>query len=112
MLGVWHSLATEKRLKGALDTWGKDAKVVLLGSEVGKKQSAYDVLDTGVKEDNYFSTLGKGLLGLKKMAEIYPDAKWYGVIGDDNYVLVNTLFRHLSAFDPQEDWLAVMLIIV
>lgn len=39
VFGVWHSLATEGRLKPLLDTWGKTVPVVLLASSIGVKES-------------------------------------------------------------------------
>lgn len=60
--------------------------------------------DTGVKQDDYFSTLGKAFIGLRLMLEAYPDAKWFIVLGDDNYVLLENYINVLSAFDPNEPW--------
>lgn len=39
VFGVWHSLATEGRLQPLLETWGAQARIVLLASTVGAKKS-------------------------------------------------------------------------
>lgn len=74
---------------------------VLLGANPHPK---WDVLVTGVNRDDYRSTLGKGFLGLDKMAKQYPDKKWYGLLDDDCFLIPNTLVEALSAFDPDEPW--------
>ncbi|CAN0042251.1 unnamed protein product, partial [Choristocarpus tenellus] len=62
------------------------------------------VQDTGVEQDDYFSTLGKAFIGLRLMLEAYPSKKWFVVIGDDNYVLLDSYITLLSAFDPDKPW--------
>lgn len=39
VFGVWHSLATEERLRPLLDTWGAQANIVLLASTIGARDS-------------------------------------------------------------------------
>ncbi|CAM9359645.1 unnamed protein product [Discosporangium mesarthrocarpum] len=113
VFGVWHSLATEHRLGPLLDTWGARTNIVLLASTVGVKNSKLfkeevgskpHLLNTGVEQDDYFSTLGKAFIGLRLMLEAYPSKKWFVVIGDDNYVLIDNYVRLLSAFDPEKPW--------
>lgn len=58
--------------------------------------------DTGIEQDDYFSTLGKAFVGLRLMLEAYPTKKWFVVLGDDNYVLLDNYINALSAFDPEE----------
>lgn len=60
--------------------------------------------DTGIKQDDYFSTLGKAFVGLRLMLEAYPTKKWFVVLGDDNYVHVDNYVNALSAFDPDMPW--------
>lgn len=60
--------------------------------------------DTGIVDDDYFSTLGKAFVGLRMMLENYPSAKWFVVLGDDNFVLLENYLNVLSAFDPEEPW--------
>lgn len=60
--------------------------------------------DTGVEQDDYFSTLGKAFVGLRLMLEAYPAKKWFVVLGDDNYVLLDNYVNVLSAFDPEQPW--------
>ncbi|CAN0018111.1 unnamed protein product, partial [Ectocarpus sp. 4 AP-2014] len=36
------------------------------------------------------------------MLEAYPRKKWFVVLGDDNYVLLDNYINALSAFDPEE----------
>lgn len=60
--------------------------------------------DTGILEDDYFSTLGKAFIGLGQMLQAYPSAKWFVVLGDDNYVILENYINVLSAFDPEEPW--------
>lgn len=60
--------------------------------------------DTGIEQDDYFSTLGKAFVGLRLMLEAYPTKKWFVVLGDDNYVLVDNYVNVLSAFDPEQPW--------
>lgn len=38
------------------------------------------------------------------MLEAYPTKKWFVVLGDDNYVLLDNYVNVLSAFDPDEPW--------
>lgn len=38
------------------------------------------------------------------MLETYPAKKWFVVLGDDNYVLLENYVNALSAFDPDEPW--------
>eukprot|EP00904_Undaria_pinnatifida_P001249 jgi/Undpi1/11124/HiC_scaffold_30.g13422.m1 len=114
VFGVWHSLATEARLQPLLDTWGTRAQVVLLASSVGVQESKLfkegvpgsrpHLLDTGVEQDDYFSTLGKAFVGLRLMLDAYPSKKWFVVLGDDNYVLLANYVNVLSAFDPDQPW--------
>ncbi|CBJ48317.1 conserved unknown protein [Ectocarpus siliculosus] len=112
VFGVWHSLATEGRLQPLLETWGRRAQVVLLASSVGVRESKLfregvpgsrpHLLDTGIEQDDYFSTLGKAFVGLRLMLDAYPTKKWFVVLGDDNYVLLDNYINALSAFDPEE----------
>jgi hypothetical protein len=113
IFGLWHSLATEDRLPPLLDTWGKDARIVLLGSEAGVQGTERYrmnqvlgsnplLLNTGMVEDDYFSTLGKAFIGLRMMVEMFPDASWFVIAGDDNYVNMPEFLKLLSAFDPSE----------
>lgn len=60
--------------------------------------------DTGIEQDDYFSTLGKAFIGLRLMLEAYPAKKWFVVLGDDNYVLLDNYVNVLSAFDPEQPW--------
>lgn len=60
--------------------------------------------DTGIEQDDYFSTLGKAFVGLRLMLEAYPAKKWFVVLGDDNYVLLDNYVNVLSAFDPEQPW--------
>lgn len=60
--------------------------------------------DTGIEQDDYFSTLGKAFVGLRLMLEAYPTKKWFVVLGDDNYVLLDNYVNVLSAFDPEQPW--------
>lgn len=60
--------------------------------------------DTGVEQDDYFSTLGKAFVGLRLMLDAYPTKKWFVVLGDDNYVLLDNYVNVLSAFDPDQPW--------
>jgi hypothetical protein len=65
----------------------------------------YDILVTGEPKDDYFSTLGKGFLGLKRMfQDKHKDKKWFVVMGDDVFLHVENLVTALSAFDPDEVW--------
>lgn len=66
--------------------------------------SSKHVIDTGILEDDYFSTLGKAFVGLRLMFEAYPTKKWFVVLGDDNYVLMDNYINVLSAFDPDKQW--------
>lgn len=61
-------------------------------------------VDTGVEQDDYFSTLGKAFVGLRLMLDAYPSKKWFVVLGDDNYVLLANYVNVLSAFDPDQPW--------
>lgn len=61
-------------------------------------------VDTGIEQDDYFSTLGKAFVGLRLMLEAYPTKKWFVVLGDDNYVLLDNYVNVLSAFDPDQPW--------
>lgn len=65
---------------------------------------AFCCSDTGILEDDYFSTLGKAFIGLRLMLEAYPSKKWFVVLGDDNYVLMDNYVNVLSAFDPEQPW--------
>ena len=38
------------------------------------------------------------------MLEAYPTKKWFVVLGDDNYVLLDNYVNVLSAFDPEQPW--------
>lgn len=38
------------------------------------------------------------------MLEAYPTKKWFVVLGDDNYVLMDNYINVLSAFDPEQPW--------
>lgn len=60
--------------------------------------------DTGIEQDDYFSTLGKAFVGLRLMLEAYPTKKWFVVLGDDNYVVLDNYVNVLSAFDPEQPW--------
>eukprot|EP00611_Tribonema_gayanum_P001529 TRINITY_DN1111_c1_g3_i2.p1 TRINITY_DN1111_c1_g3~~TRINITY_DN1111_c1_g3_i2.p1 ORF type:complete len:453 (+),score=77.73 TRINITY_DN1111_c1_g3_i2:1022-2380(+) len=115
VFGVWHSLATEARLVPMLQTWAQSAQIVLLASRAGTSGTRLFhgsdapgsnplLLDTGVLEDDYFSTLGKAFIGLAMMHARFPRAKWFVVLGDDNYVLLANYVAALSAFDPQQPW--------
>jgi hypothetical protein len=53
-----------------------------------------------------FST-AKGILGLAGMYVRDPDAKWFGVVGDDVYIDSANLVNMLSAFNPDEEWCIV-----
>jgi hypothetical protein len=73
---------------------------------VAVKSDKYDVVITGEPKDDYFSTLGKGMLGLKALAEgeKHRDKKWFLIQGDDVFVHAHNLVMALSAFDPDQPW--------
>jgi Fringe-like len=115
VFGVWHSLATEHRLAPLLETWGAATNVVLLASKAGVEGTQLFssnaqpgsnplLLYTEVAEDDYFSTLGKAFKGLRLMLEQYPTAKWFVILGDDNYLLLQNYLNVLSAFDSEQEW--------
>ncbi|CAM9443080.1 unnamed protein product [Phaeothamnion confervicola] len=117
IFGVWHSLATEHRLQPLLDTWGNRTTIALLASRAGVKGSRLFappgpagwkggpmLVDTGMAEDDYFSTLGKAFIGLRLMLERFPAAKWFAILGDDNFVVLENYLNLLSAFNPDEPW--------
>lgn len=60
--------------------------------------------DTGIEQDDYFSTLGKAFVGLRLMLAAYPKKKWFVILGDDNYVHLDNYVNALSAFDPDQPW--------
>lgn len=62
---------------------------------------------TDEPKDDYRSTLAKGILGLAGMYARDPEAKWFGVVGDDVYVDSDNLVNMLSAFNPDEEWCIV-----
>ena len=65
----------------------------------------HPVLVTGESRDDYFSTLGKGFLGLKLMFEgKHKDKKWFIIMGDDVFLQTENLLTSLSAYDPEQVW--------
>jgi hypothetical protein len=67
-------------------------KVVFLASEVARGRSIYPdemmIYSDTAGDDTYPSHVMKGMMGLVHMAERFPDAKWYAVLGDDVAVSV------------------------
>lgn len=75
--GVWHCKKCEPQLLKVRETWGPRLTTVYLASAVGAQGSSFeDLLITSEPKDDYLSTLGKGLLGLKHMYEQFPNKKW------------------------------------
>jgi ribosomal protein L37AE/L43A len=75
--GVWHCKRCEPQLEKVRDTWGGQLTTVYLASAIGARGSKFkDLIITNEPKDDYLSTLGKGLLGLKHMYEMHPDKKW------------------------------------
>ena len=95
--GVWHCLRCETQLQAVADTWAPrlttvylaSAKAVAAGSPFLKRHRER-VIDTGETEDNYLSTLGKGLVGLRLMHARFPRHKWFGIFGDDLALVSST----------------------
>lgn len=98
-MGVFHCKKYENnRLKTVAETWGKSLRDIhyegirtyLLASKAGVAGgSAFPMTSLIVTEepkDDYLSTLPKGILGLAGMYARDPDAKWFGVVGDDVYI--------------------------
>lgn len=109
--GVWHCRACERQLASVERSWGQRVTTRYLASTPAATPGARSallpeasVVNTGEAADNYLSTLGKGLLGLKRMYEELPTHKWFGVFGDDVFVHADNLADALSAFDPDEEW--------
>ena len=59
---------------------------------------AVDVVVAGGPAD-YLGTTYRGLVGLRLMRERWPDRRWYGILGDDNYVHWPSLVRGLDRVD-------------
>lgn len=85
----------------ARQSWGGWLPTVFLGH---RKLRQVDVMVTGVKNDDYTSTLGKGFLGLLQMYKQFPNKKWYALVDDDVFVVPYEWVRALSAFNPNEPW--------
>lgn len=82
LLGVWTSKKTLARRKPIEDTWFNPECVVWLSCcPIPVK----NVIVTG-GPDTYLAVTFRGLKGLSLMRQQYPNFRWYGVLGDDNYV--------------------------
>ena len=106
LVGVWHSVATEARLRWVVDSWYDPGSVVFLAQANGSfahGRARVPLLGTGAPADDYLGTLQKGLLGLLAMRRAAPRKKWFAVVGDDVYVSLARLARLLSAFDPEAE---------
>ena len=112
--GVWHCAKCESQLSTVSQTWGSNLTTLYLASSKGialsaskpqkNRRSSTPLLDTGGSEDDYLSTLRKGLVGLKLMYKTFPSKAWFAILGDDVFVRPQALADLLSAFNPDEDW--------
>lgn len=53
--------------------------------------------------DSYLSSTPKFVLGLGELFDRYPHAKWFGLWGDDNFVLRGGLLARLAKFDSSSE---------
>ena len=110
-IGIFHCLAFEEgRLSSLISVWGKtnnSVRIAFLASASTKGKSQFPeemMIYTPTQNDAYQSTLTKGLVGLQKLFEKFPDAKWFAIMGDDVFVDGPNLASALSAFNPNEEW--------
>ena len=94
IIGVWTSTKTASRREPILSSWWRSGCVKWLAAEGSDVPGdAVDVVAAGGPAD-YLGTTYRGLVGLRLMRERWPDRRWYGILGDDNYVPVS--YTHLT----------------
>ena len=99
IIGVWTSTKTASRRKPILSSWWRSGCVKWLAAEGSDVPGdAVDVVAAGGPAD-YLGTTYRGLVGLRLMRERWPDRRWYGILGDDNYVHWPSLVRGLDRVD-------------
>ena len=109
LVGIWHSILSEHRIRWIAESWYSPGNVVLLAAAprhdgaftLGERR--IPLLVTGAPTDDYLGTLQKGLLGLAEMLRVYPQKKWFIIVGDDTFVRLDRLAHSLSALDSSED---------
>lgn len=104
LVGVWHSRRTEPRMRWILDSWGFGGKNIVFLGQSESSSECLPITSTGSPKDDFESTLHKGLVGLARMYDEYPEKKWYIIVGDDTYVNIRNTANILSAFDPARPW--------
>ena len=99
IIGVWTSTKTASRREPILSSWWRSGCVKWLAAEGSDVPGdAVDVVAAGGPAD-YLGTTYRGLVGLRLMRERWPDRRWYGILGDDNYVHWPSLVRGLDRVD-------------
>ena len=100
VLGLWtyDGAKGAARREGIVETWWRPGCAVWLSATPLAGVAADDVVVTG-GPGTYAGTAYRGLVGLERMRARFPDRRWYGVLGDDNYVHWPSLVRGLERLD-------------
>ncbi|KAH8076797.1 hypothetical protein JL721_823 [Aureococcus anophagefferens] len=98
LLGLWtfDGKAAAVRRAGILETWWSPGCTCWLSAT--PLAGVEDVVVTG-GPSTYFGTAYRGLVGLGLVRRRYPGRRWYGILGDDNYVHWPSLFAGLRRLD-------------
>ena len=73
LVGVWHSRRTEPRMRWILDSWGFGGKNIVFLGQSESSSECLPITSTGSPKDDFESTLHKGLVGLARMYDEYPE---------------------------------------
>ena len=98
LLGLWtfDGKAAAVRRAGILETWWSPGCTCWLSAT--PLAGVEDVVVTG-GPSTYFGTAYRGFVGLGLVRRRYPGRRWYGILGDDNYVHWPSLFAGLRRLD-------------
>jgi hypothetical protein len=102
LIGVWTSERTTKaRFQAIYKSWFQEGSIVFLTSTA----TGPDLIATGAP-DTYLGTTVKGHVGLIQMMELFPNKKFYGILGEDNFVHWPSLLAGLTetAYQQQETY--------
>jgi hypothetical protein len=92
LIGVWVHNGTERASYDTIyRSWFANGSVVFLSGF----NKGMDIVPTGAVDD-YLGTTMKGHVGLVKMMEAHPEKKWYGLLGEDNYLHWPSLLAGLA----------------